>query len=193
LMCVAPATGKVRLNYPWKFNGYRALQPIMAGDIAVLHSPMTPGTRAIRISKKGGADDGELAAEELWSAGQFKPDFTDFVERGGYLYGIDGGFLTCVDVKTGERKWKGGRYGKGQVLLLENSAALLVAAEDGRVVLVAAQPGEHVELGAFKALEGKTWNHPVVVADKLFVRNAQEAACYQLALASEKHTGTSGL
>jgi outer membrane protein assembly factor BamB len=189
LVCVTPATGKVRLNYAWKFNGYRALQPIVAGDIVVLHSPMTPGTRAIRISKKDGANGGELAAEELWSAGQFKPDFTDFVERGGFLYGIDGGFLTCVDVKAGERKWKGGRYGKGQVLLLENSAALLVAAEDGRVVLVRTEPGEHVELGAFKALEGKTWNHPVVVGDRLYVRNAQEAACFQLAL---KHAADAG-
>lgn len=61
LVCVEPTTGKVRLNYPWKFNGYRALQPIVAGDTVVLHSPMTPGTRAIRISRK----EGELTAEEL--------------------------------------------------------------------------------------------------------------------------------
>ena len=188
LVCVEPKTGKVRLNYAWKFNGYRALQPIVVGDVVVLHSPMTPGTRAIRISKK----DGELAAEELWTAGQLKPDFTDFVERGGFLYGIDGGFLTCVEVTTGKRQWKGGRYGKGQVLLLEDSGMLLVAAEDGRVVLVRAEPGEHAEVAAFKALEGKTWNHPVVVGDRLYVRNAQEAACYQLALERGADAGGPG-
>ena len=191
LVCAEPAAGKVRLNYAWKFNGYRALQPIVVGDTVVLHSPMTPGTRAIRISKN--KDGGELAAEELWTAGQLKPDFTDFVERGGFLYGIDGGFLTCVEVTTGKRQWKGGRYGKGQVVLLEDAGMLLVAAEDGRVVLVRAEPNEHVEVGAFKALEGKTWNHPVVVGDRLYVRNAQEAACYQLPREGAENAGGAGL
>jgi len=88
-----------------------------------------------------------------------------------------------VDLKTGERKWKGGRYGKGQALLLENSSVLLVSAEDGRVVLLRADPGEHAEVASFKALEGKTWNHPVVVGDRLYVRNSQEAAGFQLPLA----------
>jgi hypothetical protein len=41
-------------------------------------------------------------------------------------------------------------------------------------------PGGHKELGRFKAIEGKTWNHPVVARGKLFVRNDEEAACYQL-------------
>ena len=31
-----------------------------------------------------------------------------------------------------------------------------------------------------QALEGKTWNHPVLVDDLLFLRNSQEAACYRL-------------
>jgi hypothetical protein len=71
-------------------------------------------------------------------------------------------------------------------VLLENSGLFLVSAEDGRVVLLRADPGEHSEVGSFKALEGKTWNHPVVVGDRLYVRNAQEAACYQLTLAEAK-------
>src|SRR5205085_7775584 len=101
----------------------------------------------------------------------------------GYIYGNDGGLLVCLELKTGHRKWKGGRYGKGQILMLESAGVLLVAAEDGRVHLVRADPNELVELGSFKALEGKTWNHPVVVGDKLYVRNSQEAAAFQLSIA----------
>ena len=82
--------------------------------------------------------------------------------------------------KSGERKWKGGRYGKGQVVLLESTGLLLVLAEDGRVVLLKAVPNAHTEVASFQALEGKTWNHPVVVGNRLYVRNAQEAACFQL-------------
>ncbi len=183
LLCVDPANGNGRLNYEWKFKGYRALQPSVVGDDTVLMpTAMNTGTRAIRIKKT----NGQLAAEELWTSRHLKPDFTDFVIHQGHAYGIDGGIFTCVDLKTGERKWKGGRYGKGQVLLLENSGLLLVSAEDGRVVLVRADPGEHAEVASFVALEGKTWNHPVVVGDRLYVRNAQEAACYKLPLAQAK-------
>jgi len=53
-------------------------------------------------------------------------------------------------------------------------------------VLVRADPKEHVEVASFKALEGKTWNHPVVVRDRLYVRNSQEAACFQLPLLETK-------
>jgi hypothetical protein len=171
------ATGATRLNYEWKFGGYRALQPHVIGDDTILlPTGMTTGTRAIRIKRI----DGRLAAEEQWTSRNLKPDFNDFVTYQGHAYGFDGGNFGCVELKTGDRKWKGGRYGKGQVLLLENSGLLLLAAEDGRIVLVRADPNEHVELTAFQALEGKTWNHPVVVGVRLYVRNAQEAACFDL-------------
>jgi outer membrane protein assembly factor BamB len=179
LLCVDPVSGKQRLNYEWKFKGYRALQPTVIGDTVLLPTTMNTGTRAIRISQS----NGNLVAKDLWTSRNLKPDFTDLIAHEGHVYGIDGGIFTCVDLKTGERKWKGGRYGKGQAVLLERSGLLLVAAEDGRVVLLRADPNEHSEAGSFKALEGKTWNHPVVVGDRLYVRNAQEAACYQFALA----------
>ena len=177
LTLVEPASGKVRLNYEWKFAGYRALQPrVVGGDTVLLGTPMNAGTRAIRIKKVSG----ELAAEELWTSRNLKPDFSDMVTYQGYIYGNDGGFLTCLDLKTGDRLWKEGRFGKGQVLLLENAGLLLVAAEDGQVHLVRADPKAFVEVASFKALEGKTWNHPVMVGDKLYVRNSQEAAGFQL-------------
>jgi outer membrane protein assembly factor BamB len=170
----------VRLNYQWKFDGYRALQPTVIGDdIVLLPTPMSEGTRAIRIGKKGD----QLAAEELWTSKHLKPDFTELIAHKGYLYGIDGSMFSCIDLKTGTRIWKDGRYGKGEAVLLESSDQILISAEDGRVVLLQADPASHKELTSFKALNGKTWNHPVLVGDKLLVRNGTEAACYALPLA----------
>jgi len=177
VLLLDPATGKVRLNYAWNFKGYRALQPTVIGDdVVLLPTPMTEGTRAIHISKK----DGQLAAEELWTSKHMKPDFTELIAHNGYLYGIDGSMFSCVDLKTGVRTWKEGRYGKGQTLLLDSSDQLLISAEDGRVVLLQADPTAHKEITSFQALKGKTWNHPVVVGNKLLVRNGVEAACYEL-------------
>ncbi len=185
LVLVEPASGKVRLNYDWKFSGYRALQPaVVSGDTVLLGTPMNLGTRAIRITKV----NGELAAAELWTSRNLKTDFSDMVTHQGYIYGNDAGFLACLDLKTGDRMWKGGRYGKGQFLLLENAGLLLVIAENGQLHLVRADPKEFVEVASFKALEGKTWNHPVVVGDKLYVRNSQEAAGFQLSTVKDAET-----
>jgi outer membrane protein assembly factor BamB len=46
--------------------------------------------------------------------------------------------------------------------------------------LVAASPDGRKELCRFKAINGKSWNHPVLAHGKLFVRNGEEAACFQL-------------
>ncbi len=128
----------------------------------------------------------------MWTSRNLKPDFTDLVTYQGYAFGNDAGIWTCIDLKTGERKWKGGRYGKGQALLLEDSGLLLIAAEQGQVALVLADPTGYREVASFNALEGKTWNHPVVVGDRLYVRNAQEAAAYRLPSIEEKSAqGTS--
>jgi len=182
LLVVDAATGKERLNYEWKFPQYRALQP---GDIEnsslLLPTPMNAGTRCIRI----GTTNGQWAVEELWTSRNLKSDFTDLVTYQGYAYGNDAGIWTCIDLKTGERKWKGGRYGKGQAVLLESSGLLLISAEDGQVALVRADPNGYTEVASFKALEGKTWNHPVLIGDRLYLRNAQEAAAFKLALAEQ--------
>ena len=142
---------------------------------------MNAGTRCIRIAKA----NGQWAAEELWTSRNLKSDFTDLVTYQGYAYGNDAGIWTCIDLKTGERKWKGGRYGKGQAVVLENSGLLLIAAEDGQLALVLADPNGYTEVASFKALEGKTWNHPVLIGDRLYLRNAQEAAAYKLPLAEQ--------
>ena len=179
LVFLDPTNGKERLSYEWKFANYRALQPRVIGDDTILlPTGMNTGTRAIRVTKT----NGKLTAQELWTSRNLKPDFSDIVSHQGYAYGTDGAIFTCIDLKTGERKWKGGRYGKGQVLLLENSGLLLVTAEQGQVVLLRADAEEHPEVASFQALEGKTWNHPVVVGDRLYLRNSQEAAAYQLPL-----------
>ena len=117
----------------------------------------------------------------MWTSEKVKPEFPDFVVHQNHAYGFDGPFLCCVDLSSGKRAWKGGRYGRGQVLLLPDASQLLVMTEDsGDAVLLAADPAEHRELARLQVLSAKTWNHPVVAHGRLYVRNAEEMACYQL-------------
>jgi outer membrane protein assembly factor BamB len=108
-----------------------------------------------------------------------KNKFNSSVIQNGYAYGLDEGILACVDVQTGERKWKGGRYGYGQVILASDH--LLITSETGDLALVKATPDSYQEVAKFAALEGKMWNYPAIANGKLLIRNATEMACFDIA------------
>ncbi len=107
-----------------------------------------------------------------------KNDFTTSVHHDGFIYGLDAGILACLDAASGELKWKGGRYGNGQVLLA--SGHLVITTDDGEVVLVRATPAGHQELVRLSAVEGRTWNHPALADGFLLVRNAAQMAAFDL-------------
>ncbi|MFI4947146.1 MAG: hypothetical protein ACHP85_27965, partial [Burkholderiales bacterium] len=110
-----------------------------------------------------------------------KPYFNDFVVHEGHAYGFDKNILAAIDLADGQRKWKGGRYGAGQLILLPEQDLLLVLSEHGELVLVRATPDAFTEVAKVPAIEGKSWSHPVLVGDRLLVRNAQEMAAFRLA------------
>ena len=96
----------------------------------------------------------------------------------GYLYGLDEGILACLDSRTGEQKWKGGRYGYGQLLLAGDH--LILITEQGELVLLKAAPEGHTEMARFEAIDGKTWNNPSISNGILLVRNTTEMAAFRL-------------
>jgi hypothetical protein len=127
--------------------------------------------------------DGGWIVKERWMTTGLKPYFNDFVVHQGHAFGFDGGILAAIDVASGTRKWKGGRYGHGQLVLLSEQNLLLVLSEDGELALVSATPDKFTEIARVPAIEGKTWNHPVLVGDVLLVRNGEEMAAFRLTLA----------
>ena len=172
-----PLTGKSVYDYEWPHQGYRALQAqIVEANQMLVPTGLGAGTRLVEFTK----ENDHWAGKEIWTSRFMKPDYNDLVVHKGYLYGFDSAIFACVDLKDGSQKWKGGRYGKGQVLLLADSDLLIVVSEKGELVLLRASPDAFDELAKINAMEGKTWNHPVVVGDRLYIRNAEEAICYQL-------------
>jgi outer membrane protein assembly factor BamB len=176
LMGITPNNGEVLWEYPWTTQyGVNAGQPLVIGDSRVFISTgYGAGAAVVEVF----AADGRLSARQIWRNIRMKNQFTSSVLQDGFIYGLDESILACVDAATGELKWKGGRYGYGQVLLA--SGYLIVLTEDGDLALVRATPERHQEVVRFPVLEGKTWNHPAMADGYLLVRNINEMAAFDL-------------
>jgi outer membrane protein assembly factor BamB len=178
---VSPRDGKVLWTHAW--SGGAIVQPAVMGDGQVLiHSLSATGGSGIRRLAVAQSPGGAWTVEERWTSNGLKPYYDDFVVHKGYAFGADGSILSCIDLADGTRKWKGGRYGGGQVLLLPEQDLLLVLAEEGDLALVSATADQFKEIARVPGIEGKTWNHPVLVRDVLLVRNGEEMAAFRLRL-----------
>ena len=170
----APVEGTLLWQFPWP--KVRIVQPARTADGDLLFSGGEgKGMNRIGISRGPGG----WTVAERWKSVRLRPNFNDFVVHRGHAFGLNGPILTCIDIADGQRKWRGGRYG-GQLTLLAEQSLLLVLTEKGELALVEAIPDRFSELGRIPAIEGKTWNHPVLVGNVLLVRNSREMAAFLL-------------
>jgi outer membrane protein assembly factor BamB len=172
-----PATGEILLTAEWPnpAGGERISMPLLIGEDRLLVSAgYGVGSRLYRLSP----GPGEIVGETLWESLRLKSKFAPMVLHAGVVYGLDDGVLVALDPSTGERYWKRGRYGHGQMILVDD--LLLIQAENGDIALVEARSDEHRQLGRLPALSGKTWNPPALSGNLLLVRNNLEAACFEL-------------
>jgi outer membrane protein assembly factor BamB len=178
---VAPADGKLLWKHEWSGDGI--VQPVViAGSDVLLGSGSgmaAVGLRRVAVT----LGDAGWSIQERWTSNGLKPYYNDFVVHQGHAYGFDGSILACVSLEDGKRKWKGGRYGHGQIVLLPDQDLLLALSEEGELALIKATPDQFTEIARFKAIEGKTWNHPVLVGDVLLARNSEEMAAFRLPVA----------
>jgi hypothetical protein len=179
VVSVSPSDGTLLWDHSWGSGAIA--QPAVTADGDILINAMTAmgGTGIRRLAVTRGS--GKWTAQERWTSNGLKPYFNDFVVHNGHAYGFDGSILASIDLADGTRKWKGGRYGSGQLILLAEQNLLLVLSELGELALVSATPDKFTEIARAPAIEGKTWNHPVLVGDVLLVRNGEEMAAFRLA------------
>ena len=175
---VAPADGELLWEHAWP--GGAIVQPALTDDgeivIHALAGAGGLGTRRLAITRGATV----WSVEERWTSNGLKPYFNDFVIHEGHAFGFDGSILACIDLEDGKRKWKGGRYGSGQLILLADQDLLLVLSEDGELALVSATPDKFTEVARFEAIEGKSWSHPVLIGDILLLRNDQEMVAFRM-------------
>ena len=177
IMGLVPEDGSVLWSHTWDTDmGINVSQPIpVDNNRFFISAGYGKGAALVEVTGSGKS----YSSKAVWENINMKNKFNSSVLHQGHVYGLDEGILTCLDVNTGARKWKGGRYGYGQVILA--SGHLIVTTDAGELVLVKASPEQFTEVARFAALEGKTWNYPAIAGGKLLVRNATQMAAYNIA------------
>jgi outer membrane protein assembly factor BamB len=175
-----PATGEVLWEHPWGKGMPHVARPIVVDESRVLFSSgYGVGSALLEIVP---GTDGKLASSEEWKTIRFQAKFSNPAERGGHVYGVSDGIFACLDLKDGTVKWKNGRYGHGQGLLV-GEHYLQMTETPGDIVLLRPTPEGPNELARFRVFDSKTWNPIALSGDLLLVRNDREAACIRLPLA----------
>jgi outer membrane protein assembly factor BamB len=174
-----PSTGHVLWEHPWPGSFPRVANPVVVGTNRVLFSSgYGVGSELIEIERQA---DSSWITRSVWKSKRMKAKFANLVMRDGFLYGLDDGILACLDLADGSQRWKEGRYGHGQGLLVND--LFLLMAESGDLVLLRPAPQGPNELHRFTVFSDKSWNPIALAGDLLLVRNDQEAAAVILPLA----------
>lgn len=168
--------GRILWDYPWP-GGHPHITPPQAvsSNLVLVSSGYGTGAELLRIER--GAE-GKWSAARVWKSIGLKSKFGPLFVVGDHVYGLDDGMFACLELNTGHRRWKDGRYGHGQGLLV--GGHILLTSEKGDLVLIQPDPDRLIELARLKIFSDKTWNPPALAGDYLLARNHQEAACLKL-------------
>jgi outer membrane protein assembly factor BamB len=175
---LTPEKGDLLWSYTWDTDmGINVSMPIVVDrDRFFISSGYGKGAALVEVKGSGNT----YTASTIWENKNMKNKFNTSVLYNGYIYGLDEGIMVCLDVNTGERKWKEGRFGYGQIIL--TNGHLIVTSDQGEVALLKATPEKYTEVARFTAVQGQTWNYPAIASGRLLVRNSNEMAAYDLSI-----------
>lgn len=176
LVAVSPKDGKVFWTQPWQTQFFvNAATPVFIPDNKVfISSGYDQGAGLFELQ----ASNGRVTAQPVWMNKNMRNHMASSVYHEGHLYGFDEANFKCLDVATGEDKWKARGLGKGTLMYADGH--FIVLSERGKLVLVEATPSAYIEKTSAQVLRGKCWTMPALANGKLYLRNEKEMVCLDL-------------
>jgi outer membrane protein assembly factor BamB len=150
--------------------------PVYANGKVFFTSAYGTGGALLQLQAKGEA----VTAQEIYFTRNMQNHHGGVVLVDGYLYGFNNSILTCMEFETGKVLWRDRSVGKGSVAYADGH--LYVLSEDNVVGLVEASPVAYREKGRFTIADQgwPSWAHPVVSGGRLYLRNQNVLASYDV-------------
>ncbi len=171
----SPEDGRIIWSFAWP-KGINIATPLFVPDDRIFVSAAyDKGAVMIRLREDGA----NVAAEEAWASRGMENHFNSSILHEGHLYGFDNSILKCIDVDSGEERWKTRAYAKGSLIFADGH--LIVLGEEGFLATVVATPESYQEVARDQVLEGRCWTPPTLANGRVYVRNFDEIVCIDLA------------
>ena len=175
LAAVAPESGQLLWRFPWVTEfGANITTPIVAGDYVFISSGYGMGCALLKIEKTHSG----LAAKLVYKNKRMITPFTTCVLYDDHLYGFNDTTLTCMEFRTGKVTWRQRGFEKGSLTIADGR--LYILGEMGTLALAEATPAQYRELSRFTFAHAKCWTAPVIANGRLYVRNEEKIACYDV-------------
>jgi outer membrane protein assembly factor BamB len=185
----AAADGKLLWRFDKPANGMRLniSTPIYHDGHVFAASAYGAGGGSALLTRNA---SGEFAAEEAWFSKSMENHHGGVILHDGALYGANGGngggYLACLDFKTGDLLWDEKdsdkrRVTKGSVAFADGR--IYYRTEEGPIVLIEPSRKEYVERGRFaqpERTDKPAWAHPVIANGKLYIRDQDTLLCYDV-------------
>ena len=146
--------------------GVNAPTPIVSGDKIFITSGYDTGCALLRV--RAGKPT------EMWRNRNLRSQLGTPVLVQGFIYGIDGkvggGELRCLDLASGEIKWK---QNIGGGALIAAGEHLLALNERGELIVAEASPTGYREVARTQVLGGNCWVAPAVADGRIYCKNNQ--------------------
>jgi len=175
VVSVSPENGKAYWRLPWKTeDNVIAALPLFIPPNKIFVSSAEIGAALLHIKNENGI----ASFEEIWKSKAMQNKFATSIVLGNYLYGFDNTMLKCINVNTGEEKWKQRGFGGGSLIYADGH--LIVLSDKGKLALIEATPNEYKQKASAEILEGRCITVPALAAGKLYLRNTKEIVCLDL-------------
>jgi outer membrane protein assembly factor BamB len=148
----------------------------VSGDIVFAASGYGTGGTAIKLT----GSRNKIGADQLYHTKDMKSHHGGMVVLDGHVYGTDEAILTCIELKSGEKKWQNRSVGKGAVVYADGQ--IILRSEEGPVAMFKATPASYQETGRLEPSRSDkpAWPHPVVANGCLYLRDMDQLMCYKL-------------
>jgi hypothetical protein len=184
LVGVAADDGRLLWRYDRAANrvGINCSTPIYHDGLVFAASAYGNGGGAVKLTKQA---SGEITAEEIYFANAMQNHHGGMIVVDDCLYGAaggnEGGFLVCLDFKSGEILWRDRDAPKGSLAFADGR--LYLRAEDGELLLIEPSRERLIERGRFDQpdrSESPAWTHPVIANGRVYIRDQDLLLCYDV-------------
>ena len=188
LIGVAASDGRFlwKYDHPASRSGINCSTPLYLDGSVFAASAYGTGGGLAKLTKD---PSGEIKADEVYFTKRMQNHHGGMIVVDGYLYGAnggnEGGWLLCLDFKTGKIMWdqrdSGRKAPKGSILLADG--LFYYRTEDGAILLIEPNPQKYIERGRFEQPDRTSkpaWAHPVIANGKLYVRDQDLLLCYDV-------------